>query len=471
MDFKMKNFELNEENLPIIEEFSEHLPGGFFIYKADSSEELIFFNHLMVEYFGCDSNEDFKRVTFNSFKGIVHPEDYEEVETIIRMQITDDERNLDHVKYRIIRKDGSLGWFNDYGHFSHTEKYGDVFYVFVEDFTEQQRILDSELLGSSSVAVENDGGLQQNDGNKKKSLEGTTILLVDDDDLTREINKDILEFEGAHVVEADTGIQAVKLYRKNPGFDAIIMDLVMPIMDGIIATREIRFIEKSTNNHVPIVILTAAASDTQVEECLNAGANDCLNKPLVVSELSRILLACMKEYSQKIEKKLADTIRIANTDSLTKVKNIAAYTDKVADISSKMSAAGPALQYAVVMCDVNNLKKVNDSFGHDVGDTYIKNCCKIICDIFDHSPVYRIGGDEFVVILQNKDFNNKEELMCKLFDVISETAKIEDFKLGKADLAAGIAVYDPNLDFSFSDVVKRADIAMYKNKQDCKNHR
>ena len=134
---RVLSLELNEQTLPVIEQITDGMPGGFFIYHADVNEELIYANQAMVNIFGCDSFEDFKEYIGGSFRGLVHPEDLEQVEKSIHSQISMNSKGLDYVEYRVIRKDGVVRWIRDYGRFVHTSIYGDVFYVFVEDATER----------------------------------------------------------------------------------------------------------------------------------------------------------------------------------------------------------------------------------------------------------------------------------------------------------------------------------------------
>jgi len=129
--------DLNEQTLPAIEQITDGMPGGFFIYHADGNEELIYANQAMVGIFGCDSMEEFIEYIGNSFRGLVHPEDLEQVEKSIHSQISMSSKGLDYVEYRVTRKDGMIRWIRDYGRFVHTDIYGDVFYVFVEDATER----------------------------------------------------------------------------------------------------------------------------------------------------------------------------------------------------------------------------------------------------------------------------------------------------------------------------------------------
>ena len=301
-------------------------------------------------------------------------------------------------------------------------------------------------------------------GKIKKVFDNMHILIADDEELSREINREILEAEGGIIDTAQNGTEAVKMAKENI-YDFILMDVVMPEMDGIDAIKEIRAFEKDKKlRSVPIVAITADGTGLRAEECLDAGANDCIGKPLVISELSGIIIACMKENSSAMEKKLKRTIKIANTDTLTQVKNIAAYTDKIAQLSNEI-ASGDLPEFAIVISDINNLKQENDTYGHDVGDIYIKNCCKILCTVFDHSPVFRIGGDEFAVVLQGRDYRNKDGLMIQMETMVKHSQNIKTSESGKASFAAGIAVYSPETDSSVSDVIKRADASMYRNKK------
>ncbi|MDD4200715.1 MAG: GGDEF domain-containing protein, partial [Eubacteriales bacterium] len=155
-------------------------------------------------------------------------------------------------------------------------------------------------------------------------------------------------------------------------------------------------------------------------------------------------------------------------DALTKVKNITAYTDKVAELAKTISE-NEFTEFGIILCDINDLKKENDTYGHDIGDIYIMNCCRVICAVFGHSPVFRIGGDEFAVVLQGEDYRERDNLMRQMDDMVNTLSKISSSELGKASFASGMAVYDPAVDESVSDVFRRADTKMYENKNRIKD--
>ena len=117
---------------------AEQIPGGFFVYQADERQELIYVNNTCIRLFGCESAEEFKQLTGNTFRGLVHPHDFERVQASIDEQIADPvNNNLDYVEYRIVRRDGTIHWVDDYGHLTQLPGYGDVYYVFIGDITDK----------------------------------------------------------------------------------------------------------------------------------------------------------------------------------------------------------------------------------------------------------------------------------------------------------------------------------------------
>ncbi|MCR4654640.1 MAG: PAS domain-containing protein [Lachnospiraceae bacterium] len=119
---------------------AQEMPGGLLIYKADETEEIIFLNDIVLYIFGCDTQEEFAELTGGTFKGMVHPSDVENVRESITAQIDSDVSHFGHVEYRIIRKDGSEGIVDDFGRLVETEEYGNVYYVFIQDVTENREI-------------------------------------------------------------------------------------------------------------------------------------------------------------------------------------------------------------------------------------------------------------------------------------------------------------------------------------------
>ena len=166
----------------------------------------------------------------------------------------------------------------------------------------------------------------------------------------------------------------------------------------------------------------------------------------------------IKNKEQKIDK-LSDENK---KDALTGAGSKSAYIKKSADLSRKIAREGGS--FAILMVDLNNLKNVNDEFGHEAGDIYIKGCCSMISEVFTNSQVYRIGGDEFVAILQGEDYENREALADKLRKNYAESFAQED-KEPWFRFSAAVGVADnSSADATVESVFKDADKAMYEDK-------
>lgn len=127
---------MTETDLSILADIIEKMPGGFFIYHATGDQELLYVNDVMIDIFGCKDLTEFEELTGNTFKGLVHPDDYAKVDESINKQVAEHSKEMDYVEYRIIRKDGSIRWVDDFGRLAHSRAYGDVFYVFLRDITD-----------------------------------------------------------------------------------------------------------------------------------------------------------------------------------------------------------------------------------------------------------------------------------------------------------------------------------------------
>ena len=124
--------------MPALRWMAEQIPGGFFVYRDDESQELIYVNNVCLRLFGCETEAEFRALTGFTFRGLVHPDDYDRVQAFIEAQIADPgSANLDCVEYRILQRDGSVRWVDDYSHFAHLPGYGNVFYVFIGDITDR----------------------------------------------------------------------------------------------------------------------------------------------------------------------------------------------------------------------------------------------------------------------------------------------------------------------------------------------
>lgn len=173
--------------------------------------------------------------------------------------------------------------------------------------------------------------------------------------------------------------------------------------------------------------------------------------------------ALINRRMEENEAALAHATSMANTDPLTGVKSKRAFTDMESSINGRLEA-GEEFAFAVAACDVNGLKHVNDTQGHKAGDEYIRAASRMICELFQHSPVFRTGGDEFTVILTGRDYEERNYIMRRLHE-----RSVQNIDLGKVVVAGGLSEYVPEEDRSFSDVFERADTLMYEEKTALKN--
>ena len=146
----------------------------------------------------------------------------------------------------------------------------------------------------------------------------------------------------------------------------------------------------------------------------------------------------------------------ANIDALTGVKNKHAYIDDEASINKKLEDA-ENVKFAIAVFDVNGLKMTNDMHGHRAGDELIRKACEMICTTFKGSPVYRIGGDEFVIIAQGRDYENVDTLISDI-----HKKNVDNSASGGVVVACGMSKYDGER--NVAAVFEKADRAMYVNK-------
>ena len=157
----------------------------------------------------------------------------------------------------------------------------------------------------------------------------------------------------------------------------------------------------------------------------------------------------------------------AYTDALTGIKNkgaLAIFTGRLNDLI-RHGGKEKVQEFAFIVLDCNNLKIINDQYGHIQGDIYLRTASNAICKTFTHSPVFRLGGDEFGVLLQQQDYRNRERLLQSFDSKVEEINAAAENPWEKIDIARGIAVYQPDLDTDVESVMKRADELMYENKK------
>ena len=196
-----------------------------------------------------------------------------------------------------------------------------------------------------------------------------------------------------------------------------------------------------------------------IEEQLNSLESADTKSILMATGMFAFALLIMGANFSYMNKRAKESERIAFTDPMTGVKSKHAYMVREQELDGEITD-GSAGSFAVVVCDVNGLKHINDTYGHKAGDKYIRDACALVCELFQHSPVYRVGGDEFVVILTGRDFENRRELLAAL-----QSRSEANIGTDNVVISAGVSDFRPGEDADVHHVFHRADERMYQNKQ------
>ena len=162
---------------------------------------------------------------------------------------------------------------------------------------------------------------------------------------------------------------------------------------------------------------------------------------------------------------ISDLSKRAYVDALTSVRNKGAYSAYMEELQTRLDNKEDGVAFAVCVFDCDNLKLINDKYGHEMGDIYLRTACRLICRVFQHSPVFRIGGDEFAAVLQKNDLQNQDNLAQQFGEAMTEVSASAKSEWEQVHVAMGIATYDAQSDKGVSDVQRRADKLMYENKR------
>ena len=170
----------------------------------------------------------------------------------------------------------------------------------------------------------------------------------------------------------------------------------------------------------------------------------------------------MRDYVKNLvdqERELVRLNAMANRDVLTHVGNRNAYDQYVEGLHLKMTEGH--IEFGILLADANGLKRINEEYGNDKGDIYLQKACRVICEVFRHSPVFRMGGDEFAVMLLGNDYMNRRALMDEAQGIYSRDLTDEKTPpWEQVSVSFGLAEYDPERDRMVKDVYDRADEAL-----------
>jgi len=239
-------------------------------------------------------------------------------------------------------------------------------------------------MGRSSLN-ELDIGLQKNKNHK--------VLVVDDSRLFRQEIQRLLENLFFNVISVAHGEEAIGMLQSQPEISLVLTDYNMPVMDGLDLTIEIR--KTYTKNELSILTLSSNEDDEVIALFLKHGANDYIKKPFSKEEFY-----CRVNNAVEALENIQTITNYANRDYLTGLYNrryffetMNEYIDEIKDSEEK---------FAIGMIDIDHFKKINDTYGHSVGDAIITSLADILrSSTNSHDLVARFGGEEFCVVLKN----------------------------------------------------------------------
>jgi diguanylate cyclase (GGDEF)-like protein len=275
--------------------------------------------------------------------------------------------------------------------------------------------------------------------------EGTaTILVADDEPINRSLIQRRLERAGYHVLTAQNGQEAVEKTRERLP-DLVLLDIMMPVMDGLEACRLIK--EDAATQDIPVIFLSAR-DETEVKVSgLNLGANDYISKPFKAEELLARVDVAMRMKRER------DALRMSAEEAWaqSELAQEKAITDPLTGVLNRhemLHSLGrehaEARRYsrplACLMFDLDNFKAINDTHGHAAGDAALKQVANILIETVRRSDmVFRYGGDEFLALLPETDLSGARSLAEKIRASVDECEIVDDIQAFRLTISVGAA--------------------------------
>ena len=288
-------------------------------------------------------------------------------------------------------------------------------------------------------------------------LRGVRFLLAEDNELNREIATELLEDEGAVVLCAGNGQEALDLFERGERVDIVLMDIMMPVMDGLEAARRIRTLDRVDARTVPIIALTANAFDEDIRRSREAGMNAHLSKPIDLAALLSAVRTCLKDREASLYS--VESATPAGTDALTGIRSAASLTLFLGELDSRI-ANGENLRFGILTCDVLGMAAVNEARGREAGDEVLRILCSELKTAFPHGTPFRAGGDRFAVILTDRGYETRSRCLTAFREEMTRAAAKD-----RPCAAVGMSVFFPDQDAGTAAVLARAQSDMAKDKR------
>ena len=341
-----------------------------------------------------------------------------------------------------------------------------------DEFTDHPNQVSIDWVGSTYIALEPFASLID------KLIEGKEPIYEaaysEDDGYLLSYTKPILDKDGKYVATACVDFSMENMHRQNIRFILILSGILF--VAGVVVLTLLTVFEIRRNVTRPLLSISNVVSNFRhdTEEDLNENLDKLANLGIRSNnEIGILYDALLRAETDSLyyktnlnrakteldtkNEQISELGAMALRDSMTNVGNKTAYTNRISELKDTDT-------YGIVLMDANNLKMINDTYGHEAGDTYLKGCCKLLCDAFTHSPVFRIGGDEFAVILKGRDYNNRHALLKNLNDTLEKIwTENENDPINRYSASLGMA--DSTTCSTTRETIKTADDNMYENKK------
>ncbi len=276
------------------------------------------------------------------------------------------------------------------------------------------------------------------------------ILIADDQESLSNFLVLMLSKGGHNCETAKDGFEALEKVKKG-SFDSAVLDIVMPQMDGITLTKELAKLRPD----LPVMVMTGH-DEHSAESAISAGALEFIRKPFSINEFLLRFNRMMSEHKGK------ETLRaLSLTDELTSLYNRRRFFDLAEQNLKLATMMKKSLLFLYI--DMDDLKWINDNCGHKEGDRALITFATILKKSFrDSDIIARIGGDEFVVVVESTDRNEKMVLARLKENIRDHNNKLTiDYNLS---ISVGVAEFDPEHPLSIDELLDKADSSMYANK-------
>jgi len=294
-----------------------------------------------------------------------------------------------------------------------------------------------------------------------KNTEKRSILIIDDSESNIMALTKILSSE-YNINIAKNGLEGIEIAKKESP-DIIILDIIMPKMDGF---ETITALKKSVQTRkIPVIFITGLSKPKDEEKGLALGAAEYISKPFspeIVKLRVRNQISILT-YIQKIES-------LSSTDQMTGLPSRRSFDERL--YSEWKRAMRDKTEVSLLLVDVDNFKKVNDTFGHLQGDIVLQSVAKVIARVPSRPADYtaRWGGEEFIVLLPSTDSKGATYIAEQLRRKIDEmTISFSDGQDAKVTVSIGVNSHKPKKGCSVDDFLNRADKALYKAKDEGRN--